>query len=195
MTSVTTFSITNDFSDGVRIPLLRYELNQILPTNENYYVPQGDRLRIRWKTPLEANEVSAVNAVVAAHDPLTSGPPEEANTIAMQTRTDHWRRKTFTRMATFVFGGTDEMGSVKDIGVLSHAENKNKYPAPGTYDIRIYDMDNHVVLAESTLSNTDDALQYITQLTLFPRGITSIEVQGRRNSAKSFYCSNISISL
>lgn len=185
MTSTYSYSVSNDFSNGVDTSLLHQEIvnssivTELLGMNLN-----GDDLDIVFSSALSAGEVTTLDALVDAHDPDApgSGVITEQNvlihpiTLPIKIR---YKSTNYLTATTFIYIPSI-MEEIIQIKALSYVSRSNT-----TYYIRLYDNTNHNVLTETSLTNTGMQIINLNDVSNLPTSESMILIQVKASSSSA----------
>ena len=108
-------------------------------------------------------------------------------TISVQTRTDQWVNNSWTRMATFVYQGSDATGPILKAIAIAYGT--------GGYSLRIYDKTHQAIIASADYTNTVEETVNLGTIANLPADESVFELQGKRNGGSRFYCSSVDVFL
>jgi hypothetical protein len=101
------------------------------------------------------------------------------------------KAKTYTIMATFIFPGSNQIGTIKNVNIISYMDSK----VP-SYSVRLFDTTNGVTIVENTgMTDTSQNIQTLGTVSNVPTGQSIIELQVKTDdgSNKNIYVESISI--
>ena len=172
-----TYSIVTDF--GGVTPNIGQLHNEII-ANVNiiktlYGVSQyNDVVDIQFDLTLSGPEKTELDSIVSSHVPVYI--PATPNKLNIVTRTNPVKNSSYTRVGTEIFLGstyaTAKAISWMESGITS-------------YDIEIFDKDNHQILLTANLTNTEESVQDLGTLSNLPTSPIQIEISVRKNGGSN----------
>lgn len=169
-----TYSHSSDFGSSLNSSQLQTEIkaSNIVPSiasvNRN-----GDVIDIVFASALSGAEQTTLNGLVSAHVPK---PILDSSTYITPKKGDT-SSKAYARMSIFKYYGSNNTAPIVAIETISCMSD-----TVTSYDIRILDKTNGLVIAEKTgLTHTDDAVDDLGTISNLPTDSALFEVQMKRN--------------
>ena len=111
--------------------------------------------------------------------------------FVINPRHEYVKAKTYTVTATFIFPGSNSIGTINDVNIISHADDKIS-----SYSARLFDQTNGLTIAENTgMTDYSQNIQNLGTVTNVPASQSIIELQIKADdgSNKKIYVESLSI--
>ena len=140
-----------------------------------YINTYGDTVEIVFDTSLTSGDETALDAVIAAHDPTPV--VQYAQNMPISLNQSSTRNNTYTKIGQVVFPGGSEM-RIKGNGY--------KEGTATSYSVKIYDITHNTTLVEQTFTNTaDDVIIDLGVCDNVPADASVIRAFAKRNGGAS----------
>lgn len=176
MTSTYNYSLTSDFNRDLKTSQLHKEIENDTGITPNLIGIRlgNDNVGIEFDSALSAGEQTTLNGLVSAHTSDNSAP--RTNFYDCYPKRDNITSTTYEKMGSFKYGGSDQIGIINYIDVISHKDSSLT-----SYDIRIYDQTNNLVITERTgLTNTEEVVNDLGTISNIPTAEAVLEIQAKR---------------
>ena len=171
-----TYSLGSDFggvSPNIEQLVSEIQENVNITTTLNSLYQYSDDVNIVFASSISGPEKTELDSIVANHVPVYI--PSTDKKLNIRCNNDS-KKSSYTRVGISIFLGstyaTAKCISYMDSGATS-------------YDIQIYDKDNHQVLLTKNLTNTEESVQDLGVLTNLSTSPSQIEVLVKRNGSGS----------
>ena len=169
------YSITTNFG-GVSPNLLQLHNEIVDNINILKYlkgvVPFEDSVNIIFDLSLSAPEKTELDGIISSHVPIYI--PELSERMTIRSKISSTKKKSYIRLGTEIFLGST-YATAKTISYMDSNVT--------SYDIQIFDKDNHEILLTKTLTNTTESVQELGILSNVSTIPTQIEISVKKNGA------------
>lgn len=174
MSSTYNYSLSGDFSNGLRNDQLHFEIvsNIIITKTLEAINTHDDDVNIVFSSILTTSEKTELDNIISNHNPLPivqfspltrifSFIPLSIVSISYQT------------ISTFLYNGVINEGAISKFILYAKGQN---------YNIRIRDDTNNLTIAEETFTNTSFSIIELTNISNLPIGQALFEIQVKKNN-------------
>lgn len=178
-----TRSKKNNFKDGMNQDKLHNKIksDSVLKNNFIGITTADDKVEILFERELNTNHLSRLNDIIDDHK-YTDNENVPNNFFSVVTKNNSAKSDIYTMMARFSYSGTNNVGNIKQIVIVSRMDN-----GANDYGIRIYDKTNGNIISEiEKLKNTDDEIVIMNDIYNLPSTDAIIEVQMKKKGAILF---------
>jgi len=190
MTTTYTKSLSGDFGGNLNTSQLFNEIEnaEIGPscvTVKN----ESDDVELIFTSSLTSGEQTILDNLVSNHVVDTSKPHDNFFTIT--PKNEKIKEKSYRKIGTFKYDGSNQIGLIDYIEVISYKDSKID-----SYDIRVIDRNNDVILASANFTNDISEICDLGTISNIPTEKTILEIHGRQNGGKKksyLYIENITV--
>ena len=180
-----TYSITTDFG-GVEpnVGQLHLEIEANVNITKTLYgvTPYGDTVNIEFDLTLSGAEKTELDNIVANHVPFSVTYTDKSHIITPNI--SETNKSSYRRVATTIFPGA----------TYAKAESISYMESNGTsYDIQIFDKTHKQILLNANLTNTEEDIQDLGELSNLSSNPCQIEVSIKKNGGTKVYIESLTI--
>lgn len=170
------YSLSSDFGNNINQNQFHQEVLGATGISPTFYgiTTTGDNIDVLFESNLDTNEQLILDNLVTSHTPTYAKPFN--NFFMVVPSNAKISNSVFTKIASFKFDGSDNIGTIDYIQILSY-----KNTAITSYDIRAIDRSNSNVLASANFSNNTLEINDLGTISNVPTDKTIIEIQCRQN--------------
>jgi hypothetical protein len=176
MTTTYSKSLSSDLGGDLNTSQLRDEINGHTGINPECLglLNTGDDVKIIFATGLDGSELTALDGVVGGHVPAVVKPRASFFSVTPERTAVYWN--TYTKVALFEYGGTNNVGEIDYIDVTSRMDS-----GLSSYDLRVINRTNNYLIAEKTgITNTTIQINDLGSIDNLPENQEMLEIQARR---------------
>ncbi len=169
-----TYSILNNFGNIIpNIGQLHNEIvNEVSITKSLYGISQyEDDVNIIFETSISGPEKIILDNIVSNHVVVVP-TPNINNKLTIYSKKDKINNTSFVRVGSDIFEGST-YATAKSISFVDSDAT--------SYDILIYDKTNKNILLSVNLSNNQESIQELGELTNLPTSTCQIEISVKKN--------------
>lgn len=160
------YSVTSGFPTGPNISALNADIIANIATTHVSTDVYGDSISINFSGTLSANEQLILTNLVAQHD---NTPVLGNRQLDYSINVFDIDKTTYTQTLTMLYPGTI-------IQNITHVRFTGNMNIGGTsYTVRLFDVNNNIVICEDTFTNTTTQINDLTITGTLPESLTILE--------------------
>lgn len=134
---------------------------------------EGDNVDIIFTTALSGAEQTTLNGLISGHTPVVK--PTYSRKHDIIPKKSFTKNTTYDRIVIFEYPGSAYGSAIINIICISHMDSNCT-----SYDIKILDKTNNLVIAENNFTNTTEAKNILTPVNNIPTDESIIEIYVRK---------------